>query len=460
MWIASVVRADDVPRRAAQRPPQAFTTGISKARDALRVRWIAGANRTRGWYGGGMHSDQHLGELFDTTRGRIVVVQQNAETSRVLTGIVWPMVAYSIIYTLLFLIVNLMPMYTGVFMDVGGLTEVNAGWVNSTYLAAMTVAALAFTVVLTRYPLRQLGFVAAAVMVVGLCIPLLAGETPAVVVAMAITGIGNGALFAIVNASAAMERYPVLVYGAGIVLSNLVTAAVPTPLYDAVDSWGVPGLFVPPLALIPLVLVSLFVLKRSTTQADTASETDSEAKSDVYNGTAIAVIAAVFFTNLLLMSYYAFADRLLVDAGSDSDAVAFVFVIVYLVAAICGVIAMLMARWPRRLVAGAAAFTALLVLSILVATTSQTPLFVAIAIVVAGGVAMLNMSVQLGVAAEVDPSGRVAAAASGAQFAAWTLGPILGGWLLEGAGFGGIAVLVAVFGVLSVALLLLVGFRR
>ncbi|MGC7100682.1 MFS transporter [Amycolatopsis lurida] len=389
-----------------------------------------------------------------------MAAQQNAKTPRALTGIVWPVAAYSIIYTLLFLIVNLMPIYTGVFIDVGGLTEVDAGWVNSAYLAAMTVAAIAFTVVLTRFPLRRLGFVATAVMVVGLCIPLSVSEPGAVVVAMAITGIGNGALFAIVNASAAMERHPVLVYGAGIVLSNLVTAAVPSPLYDAVDVWAVSGLFVPPLALIPLVLVSLLVLKRRSAPTDTASGPARATMSGAYNGTAVAVLVAIFLANLLLMTYYAFADRLLVNAGSDSDAIASVFTIVYFAAAICGVIAMAMARWPSSLVTGATAFTALLVVSILVATMSKTPWLVAIAIVVAGGVSMLNMSVQLGVAADIDPSGRVAAAASGAQFAAWTLGPILGGWLIEGTGFGGIAVLVAVLGVLSVALLILVDVRR
>jgi MFS family permease len=385
-----------------------------------------------------------------------VALQQDAETPRALKTIVWPVTAYSVIYTLLFLIVNLLPIYTGVFIDVGGLSEVNAGWVNSTFLATMTIAAIAFTFVLAKFSLRRLGFAATAVMLVGLCIPLVISGPGAVVLAMAVAGVGNGALFAIVNASAAMEKHPVLIYGAGIVLSNLATAAVPNPLYKAVDAWGVSGLFVPPLVLVPLVGVSLLVLKRRSAPVEPLSHPGARVASSMYSRTAVALLVAVFLTNLFLMAYYAFADRLLVNLGADSDAISVVFTVVYFAAAVAGVIAMIMARWPRGLVIGAAVFTAVLAISILVATTSHSSSVVSAAIVIAGGVSMLNMSVQLGVAANIDPSGRVAAAASGAQFGAWTLGPILGGWLLAGGGFGSVAVLTAVLGALSVALLVVV----
>lgn len=385
---------------------------------------------------------------------------QDTETPRALKTIIWPVVAYSVIYTLLFLIVNLLPIYTGVFIDVGGLNEVDAGWVNSTYLATMTVAAICFAFALAKFSLRRLGFAATTVMVVGLCIPLLVTGPSAVLLAMAVAGIGTGALFAIANASAATEKHPVLIYGAGIVLSNLVTAAIPNWLYDAVEAWGVPGLFVPPLALIPLVLVSLLVLRRRPAPVEVSPDLTPRTVSRTYNRTAVTLLVAIFLTNLFLMTYYAFADRLLVSLGSDSDAVALVFTIVYFAAAGGGVIAMVMARRPRGLPAGAVAFTALLAISILVATLSHSSSLVGTAIVVAGGVSMLNMSVQLGVAANVDPSGRVAAAATGAQFGAWTLGPLLGGWLLKTHGLGGVAVFVAALGALSVALLVLANAKR
>ena len=386
-----------------------------------------------------------------------MTLQQEAETPSVIRAVVWPVIAYSVIYTLLFLIVNLLPLYTGVFIDVGGLSEVDAGWVNSTFLGAMTVAAIGFTFILARFSLRGLGFLATTIMVIGLCIPFINSRPGVVLFAMAIIGVGNGALFAIANAAAAMERYPVLVYGAGIVLSNLVTAAVPDPLYDSVGAWGVKGLFVPVLAFIPITLISLFIFKRRAAAADeVATGLTPRGAQSPYTPTAVALIAAVFLTNLFLMTYYAFADRVLVDAGYDFDAIATIFTIVYFVAALFGVGAMLMARWPRSLLPGTIALTALLAGSILVALTANSPGIVVAAVIAASGFSMINMSVQLGVAAEIDGLGRVAAAASGAMFGAWTIGPVLGGWLIEDFGFGGIAVLVGVTAAIGLALLFFV----
>lgn len=388
------------------------------------------------------------------------VQEKTHDTRRASQSYVLPVIAYSVIYTLLYLIPNLLPLYTGILIELGGLDPSQAGGVNSSYLGAMTVAALGAAFLLTKISARNLSLIAVAVQVVGFCIPFVFSGTSAVVLAMIIAGLGNGALFAVVNASAAQEKHPVLIYGAGIVLSSLGAAAIPTPLYAAVGQWSVPGMFVVPLAMIPLVVLSLFVLpRRSVSEVLTDAALPQRTTRSPFTAGAIALLAAIFLTNLFNMIFYNFADRVLAQAGFEAEAIGSIFTNVYLMAAVGGLISCFMARWPRRLLLNLIVVTALLLGAILLATGATNPALIVNGLYGEALLAMLVISVQLAVAAQIDETGRVAATASGILFASWTAGPILGGWIIEAFGFTGIFNVSAVLGPLSIALLLVVRAR-
>ena len=388
------------------------------------------------------------------------VAQTTADTSGVLRAKVIPVVAYSLIFTLLFFIPNLLPLYTGILIDAGGMSPSQAGGVNSTYLGGMTVAAIGATFLVTKISPRKLAFLATILQTTGFCYPLVFAGGEGVLVGMAVAGLGNGALFAVANAAGALEKYPVLVFGAGMVLANVVSAAVPTPLYAAVETFGLRGLFITPLAIIPLILASLLVLPRKVATVTGTPELPRTLQPRSVKTTSILLLSGIFLTSLFNMVYYAYSDRLLVRANFDVDAIAVIFTVVYLTAAIGGVIAMVMAGWQRHLASGLVVITALLTLSVVIATTIESPPAVAVAVNLAGMISIVTMAVQPAVAAQIDATGRLAAAASGALIASMALGPIVGGWVLEAFGFPGITTLSIILGLLAIALVAAVYLRR
>ncbi|MFB7329666.1 hypothetical protein [Streptomyces sp. NPDC056190] len=390
-----------------------------------------------------------------------MTVQQSVARRGALTSTVVPVVAYSVIYTLTYLIPNLLPLFTGVVIDVAGFGAAQSGWVATAFLGSMTIAALASAFLVTRIAPVTVALAGLLVQLVGYGLPFLFEGAGAVVFAMSVVGFGVGALFAVANASAAQEKRPALIYGAGIVLSNVACAFVPDPLYRAVDQFGVPGMFLIPLAIAPFALVSLRVIANKPVPPATTPE-PSEGKRPPrmrLGGPAIALLAAIALTNIFNLAYYNFADRLLVAAGFGSDRIAGIFTAVFFSAAVFGGIACAMSAVPRWLTVGLLVATALLavVIVIAIATDSQTVLLASAC--AQGGVSMLVISVQLAVAAQIDPTGRVAAVASGVLFASWTVGPSLGGEVLEISGFEGISHLAVVLGLVSTALLAFVHRR-
>ncbi|MFF1832499.1 MFS transporter [Paenarthrobacter sp. NPDC058040] len=368
------------------------------------------------------------------------------EASPALRQALIPVIAYSFIFTLLFFIPNLLPLYTGILIDVGGLSPSHAGAVNSTYLGTMAVAAIGATFLISRMTPRTLAYIATILQALGFVIALFIGGNESVFIGMAIAGLGNGALFAVANAAGALEKHPVLVFGAGMVLSNVVSAAVPPPLYAAVEAFGLGGLFITPLAVIPVILVSLLVLPKKVVTEVVSTDELQESRSTSVKRSGALLLIGIFLTNLFVMVYYAFADRLLVRAGFDFDAISIIFTIVYLAAAVSGVIAMVMARWPRRLALNLVVVTALLAGSTVAALLLELPSGVVIAVNIAAMLSMLGMAIGPAVAAQIDVTGRLSAAASGALISSMAIGPILGGWLLESVGFTGIAILTIVLG--------------
>ena len=371
-----------------------------------------------------------------------------------------PVIAYSFIFTLLFFIPNLLPLYTGILIDVGGLSPAHAGGVNSTYLGTMAVAALGATVLISRITPRMLAYAATILQAIGLSLPLFFPGGEMVFLGMAIAGLGNGALFAVANASGALEKHPVLVFGAGMVLSNVVSAAVPAPLYAAVEAFGLGGLFITPLVVIPLILISLLVLPKKVVTEVAHPEVFETSRSSSTKVTATLLLVGIFLTSLFVMAYYAYADRLLVRAGYDFDAISLIFTILYLAAALSGVVAMMMARWQRHLPINLLVTTVLLVLSTVWALVTELPVGVSVAVNVAAFLSMLGMAIQPAVAAQIDATGRLSAAASAALISSMAIGPILGGWLLETYGFTGIAVLTIVLGIGSIVTFGLVFIRQ
>lgn len=384
------------------------------------------------------------------------MTQATVAKTGVMKTIVAPLIAYSLIYALLFFVPNMLPLYTGIFIDVGGMGQAEAGGVNSTYLGATALAAIAATILLSKIPLRRFGVVAVLLQVVGFGIPLVFSSVEAIYVGMAIAGLGNGALFAVTNASAAVEKYPILIFGAGMVLANVVSAAVPTPMYAAVELLGMAGAFATPLALMPLILVSLLVLPRRTAPPVSTAVGANDTKRTSLGAMSTMFLVAIVLTQLFTVVYYAYSERVLVQAGFDFDAIGLIFTVVYLVAAVAGVIAMVMARWPGQQMLSLIIVTALLVASVVFTTNVTGHIAVVIGVLAASLTSMLSMAIQPAVAAQIEPTGRLSAATSGAMLASMALGPFLGGWILETFGFAGISNLAILLGAISIGLLFVI----
>ena len=368
--------------------------------------------------------------------------------------------SYCVLYSGVYFLPNFLPLLTEVFMHRAHVTASRAGWTLASYMGAMSLAALGVSPIVHKISNRHVSMASLALQVLGYLTAAAAGDHLAVIViGLFLAGFGNGAVFAIVNASAARERHSALLYGAGGVASCLFAAAVSSLFNSAVVRWGVAGAFAIPLTLVPALIIASTILPfRIDRFEGGAVGPERIARAPIMRYPALLLMMSILLSNVSQMAFYPFGGVLLARAGYDDAQVAGIFTGLFFVAAAGSLLSCALAKWQDYVTPALMATTAALAATILVATKVHTPYLVAGAVSVEAAMAMLIMPVQFAVAAAIDKPGRIAAAASGVLFLSWTLGPALGGWLVENFSFAGLADNALIMG--GVALLLAVLLSR
>jgi MFS family permease len=346
-----------------------------------------------------------------------------------------------------------LPFLVGSLMDGIGLDARHAGLLASAEMGAMALGALTVAPRIGRVSRRALALGAGAALLV------LHGSSAALdsfaqlFFLRALAGLAEGCLYAVSTAAVAASTAPTRVYarveGAGNLLWTGLFLIVP----QAVALWQQRGafgaLFVITLCCAPL----LYWLPAHPPREAEAGAADWT----LWTPSTLAVACAGAVLYLSENSLWAFTERIGVSTGMSGAAVGVVFGVANLLLVLVALlVSRLHLRWGRSLPLGLgiAGFG----VSLLLIASARSPVQY-IAGHTALAMAFVFQWIYLqGLAAALDPAGRVAALLAGSILVGGALGPAVGGQLAEWGGYPAIGAFALAAAVL--ALILVVPLAR
>jgi predicted MFS family arabinose efflux permease len=264
-------------------------------------------------------------------------------------------------------------------------------------------------------------------------------------------GAGAGLLLAAANAAIAASASPPRLYGFALMVGWCVAAALGPVMAKAVGLSGYAGAYAVWMALAlaaaPLVLG---IAKESATRRDDALLPDNAV------GAGAVHLAGIALVGVAMMAYFAFVERLSLQAGYSLPQTGLLFAVISIAgAAGAGLAGLQGSRYGllRPLLAGTVVHAIAIVLAV---GTDERWLFAAGAML-EGLSYMYLLAYQFAMAATLDSRGKWAAAASGAMIGSTGVGPYVGGALISAHGVTALNVLVIVTAALGVAAFAWVG---
>ena len=337
---------------------------------------------------------------------------------------------------------NVLPMMLGALVDARGFDEGSVGWLGTLELGCMAGSAIAVAPLLGRLSLRRL-VVAASVVVLAvqlLCIGVSGFE--ALLALRVAAGAASGVVYASANASIARTANPERSYAVLMIALALIAAVILGILPVPIERWGVAGLFAS-LSGVTLLFLPFLVWLPEGQREGTVSTPPGASVAILLLGTSLCVIAANFFVAVGSGGLWAFTERIALTTGLDREGIGLVLGATTIIAIVgAGAAAWLGTRWGRTLPA-ISSIAALGALGLWI-TLTRSPGEYAAAQFAYSTIYVFAAPYFLGVAAALDPVGRLPAAVSGATLVGGATGPVLAGQMVSGEGFAllGVGVLV------------------
>lgn len=364
-----------------------------------------------------------------------------------------PIVIVCLAYALAAAIFNISPFVVGAYMDGLAQSEAQAGFMVT---AEMTViAAIAFLLApsISTWSHKTQLLVGLALIGIGNILSAFAADYYALLVLRIIAGSGAGFLFVYANTCIGRSGDAVRWYGFSSVSSGITGVILLAFLPWAIGLWAQNGVY---YALLVFALIFLpFALSDKQSGVDETRQIQATAKVDRITPTVLVLlIVTLFIVQLTQSSYYVFVERMAGDVGLSGLSIGKVIATAYVFAIVASAMAAwLGTRWGRLLP---------LVLSlglhsaaIVVTCTTQDPTLLAASVIVQTFAYFFSIPFQIGLAAELDDTGKMANIAAGIFFFGMAIGPYFGGSIIERFGYSGIAIGVVV----SVIAGLLIWFR-
>lgn len=356
---------------------------------------------------------------------------------------------------LAFIIPNTSPFVIGGLVEGFPMSAERAGLILTAELLAMGAAALLvapFMSVISRRALAVLAALLMAAANAAVVAEIAAGFAALLAVRVA-AGAGAGLLLATANAAIAASVSPPRLYGFALMVGWFVAASLGPVMAFAVERSSYPGAY----GVWMLLAVLVVPLVRGI-GARTAPGAAGRFVPDRALAVGVVHIAGIVLVGLSMMAYFAFVERLAQHTGFTLQETGVLFAALSVSGALgAGLAGLLGARYG--LVGPLLLGTVLHALAIVLAVeTANRWLFVAGAMG-EGFTYMYLLAYQLAVAANLDPNGRWAAAASGAMIGSTGFGPYLGGALITAYGFSALSSLMAVTTVVAVGAFAWVGGR-
>lgn len=334
------------------------------------------------------------------------------------------------------LVLQLSPFMIGGIMVGLSLSERDAGVIVSVEFLMLAVTAIMVAPILPRLSCRRIGLLAVGLALLAQGASIFSASWTSLVLLRCLAGIGEGVLYAVsLSIVAAHFHNPDRVYGYFQIVWALGSVAlfpIGGELTAAFAHRGILSLAAGlTLALAPLLLLLPRVRIECGDRAVAAMANASPLLG-------IMTFAAIVLYLTASAAIYAFSAPLGERAGLDASAVGFALTIMTLVGLVgAGAATTLNIRWGRTIpITG---FCVAFILVQLVLCLSRDPIAYVVALVGSGIVYYFSIPYLFGIAAALDRNGRWAAAAGSAYLIGFAAGPIVGGAVIDAAGYGALA---------------------
>jgi predicted MFS family arabinose efflux permease len=333
-----------------------------------------------------------------------------------------------------------LPYPLGAFVGMLGFTEADAGAIGSVEMGTIAFAALVLAPVIDRLPPRSCAIAGAAIALIGNLFSMTVSGFWQLAIARAIAGSGAGICLAFGNAAVAGSASPVETYARVMVLASGTLLVLFVSLPPAIASHGVAGLYAVMSLLTVVLLPALWLFPRHPNR----SRDGAGAHSVTYTTSptiAIALLLAVFLFVLRDNGSWAFLERQSVSLALNPEHVGWLFALSGVTALAGAPLALVVRRRFGDTAPSVAGLFAGGAVSFIAYWTRDATSFGA-TILMWTPIFMFNNSFLVGMGAELDTRGRLAAACGTSTLLASAVSPGLAGALLGRYGVHGIEALV------------------
>lgn len=340
-----------------------------------------------------------------------------------------------------------LPVWIGTLVGRYSLSPQQAGLLATLFLAAAVLASVVLAPRFQRLPARAVS--SAGFGISALCFGLVAttADYAAIAALHALSGLAAGAALSMTHGTIARSANPhrlFAVVGMALGVFAVVFLGAMPPVVAAV---GGPALFVAFSGVMALaaVLSALCFPAAEAPDAPAAATATGPISGAVWAG-----IAGLASMALVQSMTFSFLERVGADRGFGLAAVTGVLVALGIVNLFPAALAALLERrWPVRRVLLAGPVLQAALAATIMTSTAFMPYALAASVFV--GVMIFTHTFAFGLLARLDPSGRAMAATPAILMTGAAIGPILGGTLVQGAGYASLAIAAPLIAALAVA---------
>ncbi len=370
------------------------------------------------------------------------------------SGVLRPLAAGALLYTVGPAAILLMPMIVGVYIDDIGFSNQEAGFLASAEAAGISIAS-----VVGVFWVRRLNW--QYVTLFGLAISMLAN-----VVATGIesfipmlfcricASLGAGTAFAVAVASLGEQRNPERAYGVGLAVQTGVMILVLALSSEIIERWGIDGLFLM-LALLSIVVVLpvAWLPEQSKKNQQIKQTKTPDVVSNI--GPVTAALLATLIHFIGTVGFWTYLERIGANAGHSTAFIGTVLAF----ALGTGALGAAMAAWLSDRFGFAWPFiisTIVLVTSMVLAVGNINALLLVFCAISFGFMWPFANTYQIALVARLDAGGRFVVLVPAAQGIGAMAGPALAGVLIQGSNYMPVNILSGVCFIVSLFLFLIV----
>lgn len=325
--------------------------------------------------------------------------------------------------------IYILPVLAGAIVDGYGVEDAFVGYVMAVQLGAIAIVSLSLSPAIHRVPRRPLALLGIAAIIGGNALSATASSVELMIAARGLVGLGEGTLLTLVNAIAAQSARPHRTFTILIVIKAAFAIVVFLVLPPVVGTYGAKGTFGAVAVMSLLLIPAAFGLPRHArpVTAPAASAVSGSQASWGWYGSLVLVAWLLFQVGQ--NGLWTYVERIAVRIGLGLETVSWVMIAVSATGVLAPIVAGLLGRRIGL-------FIPIMGATFLSAAGSLWFVHVSAAWDYAAAGILMTVALffaypyMAGLAAELDPKGRLAAAMPGFHAVGSALGPAVAAAIL------------------------------